>query len=109
MARILLIDSDEPHANALSRAIERRGHEVSVLQKWMNVGALLGRSLASCDVVVLDCSANRVEDWAALHAIAKWTATHVPRPQVLCLSRVQKEPAVRIEIERHGARFLHER
>jgi len=109
MAHILLLDSDESHASALVRAIERHGHEVQVLHNWTKVGIALDRSLSNCDVIVLDLSTNRVDDWALLRAIGVWITTHIPRPQVLCLSRVHREPTFRLEVEKYGARFLHER
>jgi DNA-binding response OmpR family regulator len=108
LARILVLDSDKDHANALMVALEEQGHAVTVITQ-KDFSALLERGLWQYDVVILVVTDTRSENWALLQKICRWSPKHLPKPQVLCLSTVRQDPDIRIRIERQGARFLHER
>lgn len=109
MARVLLItDSDESHAKAVVSALESRSHRVTVLAKRRDILNHLGAKLAQFSVVILELS-NRPEDWGLLDEVRKLTVACVPKPGILCLSKNNLGPRVKLQVERKGARIVYER
>lgn len=109
MERVLLIDSDEDHARTLALFLERHRYAVTVSTSKGNAFRPLERNCEEFDVVILDMSANRPQDWRTFDQIRTLPRMTTVRPMILCLSRVYRGPGMKLEIERKGARLVYER
>ena len=61
------------------------------------------------DVLILDLSANRPDDWQTLDQICRLTATKMPPQMILCFSTVFRGARMKLEVERRGARLVYVR
>ena len=110
MMKALLIDEDPNHATHLERSINRRG----VVTSWTNsvreaIGRLRGRE-ASFDLVVLSIG-ERSQRWIEiLHKLqqAAWQPGVSEFPIFLCVSRLSLGVEFQLQVERMGARLVHE-
>lgn len=107
MARILLLGPDESSAKVLALFLERRRHQVTVHRELQSAGDSPTRDLDNFDVLVVDMTANRPEDWNTLDRLRVETAAW--NPGILCLSRVYRGPRFQLDIERRGARLVYVR
>ncbi len=108
MARVLILDPDVVHANALAGTLAEHRHHATICN---SVEAALGRLKESeprFDVIILVLLSNRREDWDLLALIPKVTLVGRNWPMVLCLSRVYCGPHTRLAAERKGARLVYE-
>src|ERR1700722_4696157 len=99
MAKILLVDFDEQHAQELATVLQSHGHSTTVLGMRDGVTSL-NQPVRLYDVIILDLPANRSEPWQLVQEICRWTGDHLPKPPVLCISRVRWDARTRLEIER---------
>ena len=109
MAKVLLIGSDEQRATALARVMEQQQHFVTVCAERRPALEELKANGGGFDVVILDLSADRREDWRVLDQICGRVAVKTSAPAILCYSLVYRGPRMRLEAERRGARFIYER
>jgi|GEM_PF-1827214 DNA-binding response OmpR family regulator len=109
MTRILLLDSNQTHARDLALALKRHRCSVTICASRRDAIIELKRNSAGFDVVILDLSANRPEDWATFDQIQKLTWMSVPTPMIVCFSTIYRGPKMNLEVERRGARFVYER
>ncbi len=103
MPRILLLDPDTTHARALALALERHRYSVAICSAKRDALNELKRDHACFDVMILDLSANRPEEWAVLDEIRQLSGLSVA---VLCLSEIYRGPRMKLEVERKGARLV---
>lgn len=103
------MDSNENHAEMLTRSLERHGHSVTRCRTDRDLLRYLAKHGERFEVVILDLSANRPGDWKALDQIRRLCAMHVTRPTVLCISRTYRGPRTKLDVERRGARLVYER
>lgn len=108
MARIILIDSDETHARAVAAALARRDHQLTVVPHARDLFHRLDNEQIQFAVVVFNFF-NRPEDWDSLDRLRKLTLTWLPKPGILCTSRLKWGTDVRLQVERRGARLVYER
>jgi hypothetical protein len=59
--------------------------------------------------VVLDQSANRPEDWEFFDRVRRLTWNIDHHQKILCFSRVNLGPRIRLRVERKGGRLVYER
>jgi len=109
MARILLLSPDEPSARDLALFLEKKSHRVSVHCERRAFIDSPKQDLSSVDIVILDMSANRPDDWNALDCVCKWAGTIDSKLMTLCLSRVYRGPKFELDVERRGARLVYVR
>ena len=107
MARILLIDSDETHALALTSDLKLGRHSVTITPRMDRV--LREEILTQFDAVIIDLTRNQQEEWRTLEWLCRQRMTQHTRTAVLCLSRVYRGPGMKLKIERMGARLIYER
>jgi hypothetical protein len=59
------------------------------------------------DVLIIDLSGDRPEEWEALDYICGLIGTYAYTPRILCLSMVYRGPRMKLKAERRGARFVY--
>jgi len=110
MIKALLIDEDRAHAECLERVISRRGLVTSWTASVREAVGRLQRREASFDLVVLSI-ADRSHTWIEiLNELqqAAWQAGISEFPLFLCVSRLRFGTEFQLQIERMGARLVHE-
>jgi CheY-like chemotaxis protein len=108
-ARVLMVDHDKTHAAELRLALERHHFQVTQYADKEAVLRELRRNVAEFDVVMLDLSLHRAEDFELFDRVRQllWAADHLAL--ILCFSRVNLGPRMRLQIERRGGRLVYER
>lgn len=110
MAKVLLIDDDSDHAEQLGQGLAQRRLTVIHAANSGEAIAKLRDREGTCDLVIL-CMANRSRPWlAVLHDLqqAGRQAGLFELPLFLCVSRLQLEADLQLQIERMGARYASE-
>lgn len=110
MSKALLIDDDPNHAEVLERSMNRRGL-VTIWSRSVReaVGRLQCRG-ASFDLVVLSIGERSCHWIEILHELqqAAWQSGVSEFPLFLCVSRLSLGVDFQLQIERMGARLVHE-
>jgi DNA-binding response OmpR family regulator len=104
--RVLLIESDEQSASALASAMKYR-YFVALCAAKLRAIEAVDINGGDFDVVILDLSADRREDWGILEHLCRRVAGKAIAPAILCFSRVYKGARMRLEAQRKGARFIY--
>lgn len=111
MPRVLLVDTDQRHAECVRGVLGFHGIEVDTYQDPEQAVARLRRSGNDYDVVILNVS-NTSSPWvsilARLHAALHESGAS-PAPLLLCTSTTKQSPEFELLIERMGARYACER
>jgi CheY-like chemotaxis protein len=107
MARVLVLDSSESNVKTLVLALERRRYSVTVCTTAQDTINELKRG-RGFDVIVIDLTTNRPEDWEAFDELRRiaWVGSHTPG--IVCFSTVYRGPQVKLKVERKGGRFTYE-
>src|ERR1700693_1668722 len=105
MARILLADPDENHAQTVVSLLERNGHRITLCPSKGEVFQHLQKAKPTQFKIVIWDFANRPEDWKFLTALSRLMVTEVYAPRILCLARTNWGPTVKLQVERKGARL----
>lgn len=108
-ARILLVDHDHTHAEQLTLALEQHEFQVTRWNTTQEFLLELGRNAVHFDLVMLDLSLNRAEDLELFDRVRRFLWAREHGAMILCFSRVNLGPMVRLRIERKGARLVYER
>jgi|SRR5579859_7876260 len=108
-ARVLLLDYDQAHATALTIALEQRKFQVTGCTTKQDTLRELRSHPSGFDVVMLDVSFNRPEDWELFDDVRGLIRENDRLVMVLCFSRVDLGPKPRLQIERKGGRLVYER
>jgi PleD family two-component response regulator len=105
--RILLLDHDQ--TQALTLALQQRNFQVTHCTAKHEILRELRSNPSGFDVVMLDFSFNRPEDWELFDSVRRllWKTDHLA--MILCFSRVYLGPRVRLQIERKGGRLVYVR
>jgi len=107
MARILLIDTNQFHANRLTAELQHHNHRVAAASPEEIRGDLT-RILPQFDVVVVNVTADRQSAWDLLANICQGAAWLDSGPRVLAVSSVYRGPEARLRAERSGARLVYD-
>jgi ActR/RegA family two-component response regulator len=107
VARVLLVDSGECYVPELSRALERRGHTVTTRLQIDQLFVELGERATMFDIVLLDLSRDRKEDWKVLGQARRLLEMKAPAPLILCFSHIYRGPQMRLRAEKDGGRFVY--
>ncbi len=107
MADIVLIDSDERLSSELSDFLRRRQHTVTICRGASEVTEELRTNRAVHDVIALNMSRNRPEDWDVLQQIHEFIGGENAGPRILCFSTAYWGPRMQIAIERRGGRLVY--
>lgn len=105
--RVLLIESDEQSALALASAMKQQRHIVTVCPIRRLAIEAMSIDGGDFDVVLLDLSLDRREDWEILDQLCRRIAGKSLPPEILCFSRVYRGTRMRLEAQRKGARFIY--
>lgn len=104
MAKILLVDPARRFDNTLVRALEQGRHSVRVVSGIQEAISIL--QAIAFEVIALDLSANRTSDWDLLDGLRAIAMKLDPRPRLLCISERNWGPAMKLDVERKGGRFV---
>lgn len=107
MASLLLIDSDSKICRELTVFLQRWKHRVAVQSNEAAAAAELIRNGRDYDIVLIDMSRNRPQDWAILNRIQKLHLGNSWTHKTLCFSTAYWGPAMQLAIERLGARLVY--
>ena len=107
--RILLLSPDESSAEVLAAFLEQRHYHVTVHRERHSAGDGHAPHLDDFDVIVVDMTANRPEDWDRLDRACVGAERTASKPGILCLSRVYRGPQFELDIERRGGRLAYVR
>jgi len=109
MARILLLSPDESSAKVLAVFLEQRRHRVTVRRGGQYARDDPTGDLYNFDVLIVDMTANRPEDWERLDRVRFGAERTASKPRILCMSRVYRGPKFELDIEGRGARLVYVR
>ena len=105
MTRILLVDPDVHHAEALARSLRGLGREITCCSNQQTVTRLMREK--SFDAVIL--YSYRSGDWKSqLGEIQRSGVPHMVQPAVICFARGYRGPEERLDAERKGIRLVYE-
>ncbi len=107
-ARVLIVDSDRLHGEALSIALRQRGYFVRLVSH-QQVSARDTADILQYDVVMIDLTIDQEAHWRSLDRISAFIATTHARPGILCYSKTYRGPGMKLRAERKGARFVYAR
>jgi CheY-like chemotaxis protein len=106
MPKILLIGTEAEGARELAPRLERHGYSVREYAATINSVSQFANGFADFDVVLVDISRDRPEDWALLDALCALRIGAPMQPSIICASRAYRGPRMRLEVERRGARLV---
>jgi DNA-binding response OmpR family regulator len=110
MPRVLLIDSDQQHAERVREQLGFHAVEVEVIPDPRQAVAQLKRDSADYAVVILNVSSAALP-WADTLAKLQESCLQpgaYPPPLFLCTSDTKRPPEFELRIERMGARYVYE-
>jgi ActR/RegA family two-component response regulator len=107
MARLLLIDFDEQFSSTLASAMKQHRHLITVCATSRRAIEAINLDGGNFEVVLLDLSLDRREDWEILDHLCKRIAGKTIAPAILCFSRIYRGVRMRLEARRRGARFIY--
>lgn len=110
-ARIVLLDFDNQHATALTERLRSHNLSVDVYVDPEAAIAQLRENDSEYEVVIINVSSRSVPWLKTLQKLDQACRRSGVRkqPLVLCVSRVQQQPELVLQIERTGARYVRER
>jgi DNA-binding response OmpR family regulator len=104
-----LVDHDQTHAAELTLALRQQHFQITQKSNQHEALRELSCNAADFDVVMLDLSLNRAEDFELFDTVRRllWVTDHPAK--ILCFSRMNLGAHVRLRIERKGGRLVYER
>lgn len=108
MARVLVIDPVERHAAALTLTLRQHHHAVTEMA-FPELPADLERVVTCFDILIVNLTMNRVEDWDLLRRVCQCNLMNRSAPKVLAVSTTYRGPEPRLRAERLGSRWIYER
>lgn len=106
MARILIVDPTATHAGKLKAVLQGRKHRVTEIVLERLSSALI-QILAQFDVVIVDMTRDRREDWQLLRRVCYGRPLDRDTPRILAICAVYRGPRPRLDAERLGCRWLY--
>lgn len=107
MANILLIDTDEVLCEELTKRFGPRNHNVTACHGVSEAVSKFLFERTCYDVIALNMSRNRQEDWKAFEEVCAFLQLRQEGPRFLCFSTVYWGPQMQLAIERKGGRFVY--
>ena len=92
MANILVMDTDESSARELTECLSRRLHQVAVRRNATETVAELRAGNIEYELIALNMSRDRSEDWEALEQIQEFVYHSNALPKIVCFSNIQRGP-----------------
>ncbi|MGA2595342.1 MAG: hypothetical protein ABSH32_36075 [Bryobacteraceae bacterium] len=108
MARILVIDADQDHANRLVNELRRYGHSATTAISPKEIHRDPATSLSGIEIVLLNMTADTQQDWDLLEDLCKSAAGIALGLRVLAVSKVYRGTGPRLKAEKLGAYFLYD-
>jgi DNA-binding response OmpR family regulator len=106
VARVLLLDSDKSDAHGLAAYLEGQHFSVKVCHDKKDAVDALKSDQNDFEVLILDISGDRREDWEALDSLRRLIKPGIPGPGMLCLTGPDNGADVVLKAERKGARCV---
>jgi len=106
MANVLLIGADESLAAELTAFLARR-HEVRMYPNAREAIAEFRVNPAKYDLIALNMSRNRKEDWKAFEDVRGFVQCLTGTPKILCFSTAYWGPGMQLAVERKGGRLVY--
>lgn len=107
MARALLIDPIHVHAARITVALEEQGHDVT-RRAPEEVSESLEQSLLQFDLVIVNLTLDRPEDWSLLRRICRYKPMDCLCMRVLAVCSVYRGPQPKLKAERLGCRWVYD-
>jgi DNA-binding response OmpR family regulator len=110
MSKVLLVDTDQTHAERIRGSLVFRAREVDVLPDPEQATTRLRRTSTDYEVVILNVS-NGFMPWISILAklqAACFQSGIYPSPLFLCTSTTKQSFEFELRIERMGARYVYE-
>ena len=105
MAKILLVDSGAEDTKRLLPWLKLHGYSVTEYTDGADGLSRLDKKLADFDVVLVDMSRNRREDWKMLDMLYTFRIASPISPAIICTSRAYRR-RLRMEVKRRGGRLV---
>jgi CheY-like chemotaxis protein len=105
MPKILLVGAATVDTKRLLPRLELHGYSVTECADTSNTLSQFVKRAAEFDVVLVDISRDRREDWGLLDALYALRISAPMPPAIICTSRTYR-PRLRLEVERRGARLV---
>lgn len=102
-----MIDPIASHARRLERVLEERDHRVTLTMPEPLPGEL-GPILMHFDVVIVNMTLNRPEDWDLLRRLCQWKPMEYLRLGILAVCSVYQGPQPKLRAERLGCRWVYD-
>lgn len=107
MANILLIDPDERLAAQLTEFLGSRQNKVTACRGVSEANTEFRANTASYDVIALNMSRNRQDDWKALEQVRELVQVTDAAPRIVCFSTTYWGPQMQLAVERKGGRLVY--
>ena len=104
--KILLVGTVETDIRKLTPRLELHGYSITEWTDRFDSLAQFAKRFADFDVVLVDISRDRREDWGILDALCALRIGAPMQPSIICASRTYRGPRMRMEVERRGARLV---
>jgi hypothetical protein len=111
MSRVLLLDTDDTHAECVRIGLGFNGLHVEVFSDPEQAAKRLRMPGTDYEIVILNVS-NVSLPWDDILAgleTACFQSGAFPSPLFLCVSRTKRSPEFELRVERMGARYVYER
>ena len=106
MAKILLLGSEPADTKRLLPRLRLHGYSVTECAASLDALSSFAKSTTDFDVVLVDVTRDRPENWELLDALCALRIGVSAPPAIICTSRTYRGPRVRLEVERRGARLV---
>ena len=107
MANILLVDNDGVVISELTERLGTSQHRVTALHAVGEAIGELRTRRRSYELIALNLSRNRPEDWNALYRLQETLRFMDAVTRIVCFSTAYHGPEMQLAVERIGARFVH--
>ena len=110
MPHVLLVDTDQRHAERIRECLESHALEVEVCSDSEEASTWLRRESSNYEVVVLNISDVKLPWFSILARLheACFQSQRYPTPLFLCTSSTKRSPEFQLRMERLGARYVYE-
>ena len=107
MANILLIDGDGMLATELADNLGPWHHNLTTCSSAPVAIAELTARNFNYDLIALNMSRNRPEDWKSLDQMREFVQLTDAVPRIVCFSTAYWGPQMQLTIERRGCRLVY--
>lgn len=107
VANILFIDGDEALTSDVKNRLSASQHRVTTRLSASEAIAELRARHGGYEVIALNLSRNRAEDWKALDHLRETVSLMNAQPRIVCFSVAYHGPEMQLAVERMGGRFVY--